>query len=309
MSDVEVSIIICTHNRAAELGRVLDDLASQAGIGRMQAELIVVDNNSSDATRGLVEARAAGFPLPVRYLFEPTQGKSHALNRGIREARGAILAFTDDDVRLPPRWLAGLLAPFARASCMGVAGAVRPYWSEPPPAWVSESEPYRMMAAIVQYWQGPEPGLARTAPIGANCAWRRDVFERHGGYRTDLGPAGAGSLLGEDTEFGLRMQGAGEEIWYTPEAMLYHPVAPDRLRKEYFLAWYFHSGKAEAYRRPEASVRIAGVPRYLFRELIASAARWLFSRAPARRFYFKLLTWQAAGRIRGYRERRRVPHP
>jgi GT2 family glycosyltransferase len=304
MPGLDASVVICTHNRADELMLVLDDLAAQSGLGGLRCEVLVIDNASTDATRARVEARMPGFPLPLRYAYEGEQGKSFALNRGIAEAQADILVFTDDDVRIPTRWLRAMLAPFENRSCMGVGGAVRPRWDVPPPPWVSESDPYRMMAAIVQYWQGPRVGITDTTPIGANCAWRREVFARHGGYRTDLGPAGERAQIGEDTEFGLRMQSAGEEIWYTPDALLFHPVAPERLTQRYFLDWYYHSGVAEAYRPATVpSYRIGGIPRYLFREIARSAIRWAWTRAPDRRFFYKLLTWQAAGRIRGYRER------
>ena len=300
---MDASVVICTYNRATEIGLVLDDLAAQAGLGAWRCEVLVVDNNSSDGTRAEVEARQGKGALPVRYVHEPEQGKSRALNRGIAEARGDIIAFTDDDVRIPPAWLAALLAPFDDPACMGVAGAVQPQWTTPRPAWISDTEPYRMMGAIVQYWKGSEAGPAGASPIGANCAWRREVFERHGGYRTDLGPGGASAPLGEDTEFGLRVMSRGERVWYEPSALLHHPVAPERLRPSYFTHWYYQSGRVESCRADIGpSVRIGGVPRYLFRELATSAVRWAISPPGPRRFFHKLRTCQTMGRIRGYRE-------
>lgn len=302
---VDVSVVICTYNRAADVALVLDDLAAQAGLGPMRWEVIVVDNNSTDATREAVESRMTGFPVPLRYVLEPAQGKSLALNRGIAEATGATLAFTDDDVRIPPAWLASILGPFADPACMGVAGAVLPRWVSPPPPWVSDAEPYRMMGAIVRYWQGTEACEAPVPPIGANCAWRRSVFARFGGYRTDLGPGGATAPLGEDTEFGLRVMTQGERVRYEPAALLYHPVSAARLTRRYFVDWYYQSGRVQSLRAESgASARIAGVPRYLFRELAGTAVRWAFAAAPARRFFYKLRTYQAFGRIRGYREQR-----
>ena len=249
-----------------------------------------------------VHARSAAAPFALRYVLEARQGKSHALNRGIAEARGDVLAFTDDDVRIPPTWLAAILGPLADPARMGIAGAVLPQWTTPRPSWISVAEPYRMMGAIVQYWQGGEAAPAAAPPIGANCAWRREVFARHGGYRTDLGPGGESAPLGEDTEFGLRVMSRGEPVWYEPAALLHHPVAPERLTRRYFTDWYYQSGQVEACRadiRP--SVRIAGVPRYLFRELAAAAARWAVTPPGPRRFFHKLRTYQTVGRIQGYR--------
>src|SRR3954466_10010236 len=84
--DVEISIIICTANRAAELR---DTLASLAHVRRPGAvELLVVDNRSTDATRAVVEEVACGYPFPLRYVFEEEEGKYAALNSGIKAARG-----------------------------------------------------------------------------------------------------------------------------------------------------------------------------------------------------------------------------
>ena len=302
-AEVDASVVICTYNRAASVGVVIDDLAAQTGLGQRRCEVLVIDNNSTDGTRAVVEARQGKSACPIRYTLEPKQGKSHALNRGIAEARGSILAFTDDDVRIPPSWLAALLEPFDDPACMGVAGAVLPQWTTPRPSWISDIEPYRMMGAIVQYWQGSRPGPASASPIGANCAWRREVFSRHGTYRTDLGPGGESAPLGEDTEFGLRVMSRGERVWYQPAALLHHPVVPERLTPRYFTSWYYQSGRVEARRADiEPSVRIAGVPRYLFRELASAAARWAITRPGPRRFFHKLRTYQIVGRIRGYRD-------
>jgi glycosyltransferase involved in cell wall biosynthesis len=306
--EVDASVVICTYNRPTEVGLVLDDLAAQAGLAGRRCEVLVIDNNSTDATRAVVEARQGTGALPVRYVFEPKQGKSHALNRGVAEAAGHIIAFTDDDVRIPPTWLAEILAPFDDPACMGVAGAVMPQWSTPRPRWVSDTEPYRMMGAIVQYSQGADAGPALASPIGANCAWRREVFERHGGYRTDLGPGGSSAPLGEDTEFGLRVMSRGERVWYSPAALLHHPVTPERLTPGYFTNWYYQSGRVESRRTDlEPSVRIAGVPRYLFRELADAAVRWAVSPPGPGRFFHKLRTYQALGRIHGYRDQHARP--
>lgn len=99
---MKFSVIIATYNRADELPRTLESLK------KLEAdepwEVIVVDNNSSDNTREVVEG-VKSFPVPLRYIFEKEQGRSAALNAGIRAAQGEILAVTDDDVRVDPHWL------------------------------------------------------------------------------------------------------------------------------------------------------------------------------------------------------------
>src|SRR5690606_26326431 len=112
----------------------------------------------------------------------------------------------------------------------------------------------------------------------------------------------------EDTEFGQRMITLGEPVCYAPDAVLYHPVAPERLNRRYFLKWYRDSGRFEPFRAgAPPAVSIAGIPRYLFRELIAVGAAWLTAFDPVRRFYYKLRTWQTLGRMRGFRDAAAAP--
>src|SRR4051812_5519603 len=94
-SDADISIIICTANRAAELRDTLESLARVRQPGLV--ELLVVDNRSTDSTRAVVEDLVRGYPFPLRYLFEGEEGKYAALNAGIRAARGTIIVATDDD--------------------------------------------------------------------------------------------------------------------------------------------------------------------------------------------------------------------
>src|SRR5829696_8927692 len=100
---MKFSVIIATYNRAEELVKTLDSLKNLESTGAW--EVIIVDNNSSDNTREVVLGRVESFPIPLRYVMEKEQGRSAALNAGIRAAQGEILAITDDDVRVDPHWL------------------------------------------------------------------------------------------------------------------------------------------------------------------------------------------------------------
>src|SRR3954453_18754886 len=122
--DVEISIIICTANRAADLR---DTLASLAHARRPEAvALLVVDNRSTDTTRGVVEEMACGYPFPLRYVFEEEEGKYAALNSGIKAARGTIIVATDDDARFEMDWLERAADGLSRYDCDFVGGPVCP---------------------------------------------------------------------------------------------------------------------------------------------------------------------------------------
>src|SRR5690348_6636976 len=120
------SVVIATFNRAADLRATLESLAGLQP--RRDWEVIVVDNNSTDETKAVVAAAAETFPAPLRYLFEREQGRSPALNAGIRLARGEIIATTDDDVRVEPDWLDRAAEGLENLQCDYVGGRVLPIW-------------------------------------------------------------------------------------------------------------------------------------------------------------------------------------
>ena len=100
-TEPEFSIVLCTRNRAELLAHALASL-QLIDYPKEQVELVLVDNGSTDATREVVENSAVRFPFAVRYVYEVEPGLSVARNRGISEARGRFLLFTDDDQLVDP---------------------------------------------------------------------------------------------------------------------------------------------------------------------------------------------------------------
>jgi GT2 family glycosyltransferase len=262
-------------------------------------EVILVDNNSTDDTKAVCHSFVEKHPLRFRYLLQKRQGKSFALNTGIANARGAIIAFTDDDITVDPGWLQELLKIFERYDCEGAAGRIIPVWQTPKPTWFSADGPYRLMLAIVQYDHGNQPCQVETPPFGANMAFRKDAFERYGMFRTDLGPSAATTLRGEDSEYCLRVIGAGGRIMYAPESIVYHPVEKERTKKHYFQSWYFDYGRTRVRITGvvKDAPRYCGIPRYMLRQLLAAAWNWMTSIRPKPRFYYRLQMSQTMGEI------------
>jgi glycosyltransferase involved in cell wall biosynthesis len=259
-------------------------------------ELLVVDNNSTDSTRQVVETFAKGADFVVRYVFEKTQGRSAALNAGIAEAKGEVIVFTDDDVLLHPDWLSNLKQTFDRFDCAAVAGRVVPMWNHPKPDWLEMEGQF----AVVNFELGDELKEIKIPPLGANSAFRKGVFRRHGTFRLDLGVSGSKhTVTCDDTEFGDRLIRAGDKIMYCPHAIVYHPVDPGRTTKKYFLSWYYYNGVSltRTAGLPKGGVFYFGAPRWLYRELLVNLTTWLFAINAKRRFQGKLRTYRSVGNI------------
>jgi glycosyltransferase involved in cell wall biosynthesis len=286
---IKYSIVIATYNRAADLRATLNSLNDLQPDGPW--EVIVVDNNSSDDTDTVVQDAAPSFSAPLRYLFEREQGRSPALNSGIRAAAGAIIATTDDDVRVPADWLNRASEALERLGCDYVGGRVLPIWGGPRPSWLPDhGGKHWAVVALLDY--GPDPiEFGTRVPLGVNMAFRRSAFDRAGGFDPNTGRR-AGTLLGQEVrEWCIRARKAGVRGYYVPELSLHHIIPPERLNKRYFRRWFYWRGISRAllYQRsglnmeaPEQTTldfstvpHVFGVPRYLYRKALAAAAGWL----------------------------------
>jgi glycosyltransferase involved in cell wall biosynthesis len=304
---MKISVILCTYNRFQSLTNALDSVAAQTLPESVEWEVLVVDNNSRDQTREVVEDFCRRYPRRFRYLLEPQQGKSYALNAGIREAKGEILAFMDDDVTVDPRWLASLTAPLRNGKWAGSGGLTVPAQTFTPPDWMALDGPYSMMGILCAGFDlGDKPRELDQAPYGTNMAFRKEMFEKHGDFRTDMGPCPGSEMRNEDTEFGRRLLAAGEHFWYEPSAIVYHMIPEDRAKKEFFLTWWFDFGRA-LVREWGRGPAVLGIPGPYFNILklgtIAMAermGRWMVARNPQKRFYWKCWVWATAGQIKEY---------
>lgn len=294
----DISIVVCTYNRCERLQRFLQSMEAVPDVPLPVWELIIVDNNSSDDTRQVVEACARRWTARVVYLFEPRQGKSYALNAGIAAARGGIVACTDDDVTVHPQWLSGLWQTFLAYDCPAVGGKIVPVFEAAIPRWLALYPSYPFLNALVSFDFGTVPCALRHPPFGANMAFRKEVFARYGLFRTDLGPADGNPMgKGEDSEFASRLLRDGKTIMYAPGAVIFHPVERERLKRAYFSSWYYNYGRSEMVRStvPAGTVRYFGIPRFLYRRLIAAFAAWVLDVSPRRRLRKKLEFCRAAG--------------
>lgn len=309
---MKYSVVIATYNRAGDLRGTLQSLSGLRPDGPW--EVIVVDNNSTDRTRGVVEEAAGRFPAPLRYVFEREQGRSPALNAGIRVARGEIVATTDDDVRVEADWLNRAAEGLARPGCDYVGGRVLPIWGAPRPAWLPDhGGKHWAVIALLDYGTDAIEFGARV-PLGVNMAFRRSALDRAGLLDPHTGRK-AGTLLGQEVrEWCIRARAAGVRGFYVPEMVVQHLIPAGRLTKGYFRRWFYWRGisRAMLYEKagldmeaPEQTAldfrmvpHVLGVPRYLYRKAVTNAVACVgaFVRGDAvAAFEHELWVWFFAG--------------
>jgi glucosyl-dolichyl phosphate glucuronosyltransferase len=306
---MDITVILCTYNRGSSLAKALDGVAASQMPSSVTWEVLIVDNNSTDQTRTVAEDYCSRHPGRFRYLFEAKQGKSHALNSAVRAAQRHILAFMDDDVVVEPGWLQSLTAGLHNDEWAGAGGRILPVWTCAQPRWLSLDGRYPL-APLAVFDLGPNAGPLEEPPFGTNMAFRKVMFEKHGGFRIDLGPTTQGDhrqwysagipRTSEDTEFGWRLLAAGERLRYEALAVVHHPVPESRLKKSYFLAWRFEQARANVLLygiEPGTKWFVAGVPLYMFRRLAVWTLRWLTTLDPGKRFSCRLKAWSAVGQI------------
>jgi len=128
-------------------------------------------------------------------------------------------------------------------------------------------------------------------------AFRREVFEKHGDFRTDLGRMGSSLLGREDVEFANRLLTAGEPLWYEPRAVVRHRVQQCRMNKKYVLNWWYWYGFSEVadLGPPQGKWVINGVPLVLFRRLVRWTLQWIISIRTQQRLFCQRTAWYIAG--------------
>jgi glycosyltransferase involved in cell wall biosynthesis len=197
---MRISVVIATKDRARYLERVFASLEAQ--IAAPSFELVVADNGSSDGTRDEVELASARVHFPIRYVSEPQPNRAKARNRGIEAAEGYLVLFCDDDVQLPPGFLAAHEAAHARDDVI-VDGPI---------------------INVPSYDFRPKPTLANYSGAflcSCNASLPKRAFVAAGGFDERF------NLYGwEDTELGVRLRRSGLKRKFAWDAYLWHIKLP-----------------------------------------------------------------------------------
>ena len=234
---MDVSIIVCTQNHAVSLKQTLTAMQALQVPDGVAAELLIVDNASTDDTHAV--AQAAALPqLTVRYLFEPRKGQVYARNTGLEHTTGDIVLFTDDDVRVPADWIAGMIAPIVEGRADAVAGGVRlaPHLQRD---WLTPAHKAKLADTA---------SLSRVAPermVGANMAFSRRILARVPGFDPELGPGALGFY--DETLFCEQLQLAGFRLGGALDTIVEHHPESNRLLRSSWLHSARAFGRSSAY--------------------------------------------------------------
>jgi glycosyltransferase involved in cell wall biosynthesis len=278
----DISIVIPTYNRCGQLGPVLAALLAQ-DTGGATYEVIVVDNNSRDGTRAVVENAMAADSLGlIRYVFEPRQGVSHARNTGVERSRAPIVGFLDDDgvpVRTWVREAKRAFDVYPQVDCIG--GRVRAHRDARRPSWLTNAHAGPVALQDRPHVQWVNRSSASTCLIGANLAIRRAVFDQVGWFSPDY-------PRNQDREFEMRMWRAGKLGMYLPTMDVIVEIPEERLTKRYHRKWQATTGRYHALLRfrdtldaggrlhdGESNIRrFLGTPLFLYRSFLHHIAGW-----------------------------------
>jgi GT2 family glycosyltransferase len=269
---LDLTLAICAYNAQQRLPMALEALARQSAEG-IGWEVLVIDNNSTDATAATAQQMGQSLGLPLRVIHEPQSGLAAARRRGAVEARGRYLSYVDDDNLVELDWAEQCVTFLdEHPRCGVVGGRIDPLFEDPAARPADFRENFAMALAIRDF--GPQARQlippADDPPCGAGMTGRTDVFRQ---VLCEIGLALSGRKgkrlsSGEDTEIGLLIHRLGWEMWYTPALRMSHVLPSSRLTQQYLQRLIAGGAQSAAWldylrgKQPRCS-RVAALGRYL----------------------------------------------
>lgn len=219
----DVTIIICTFNRADWLREAIKSLA-ELRTKDFTYEVLVVDNASTDHTKDVVMEQIDQLDCSIRYVHESEPGVSFARNRGVEETNSTWIAFFDDDELAEPDWLIQLLDSAEKNNVKCVGGGVRLRLHE---GLNRKLKPWVRILLGCTETMVDEMYDGKRVPTTGNMLIHTEIFDKIGLFRTDLVEGG------EDTDLYHRMRREGYEAWHSPQALTHHQIPAFRIKEDY----------------------------------------------------------------------------
>jgi glycosyltransferase involved in cell wall biosynthesis len=309
---MRLDVIIPTYNRQDLLPNALNSLLAAEIPAGLDVGVTVIDNNSTDGTRSVIESFAEKSGGRIRYCFERQQGRSHALNAGVNATSGELIGVIDDDEEIDPQWYKIAFEAFTTRDLDFIGGPYVPRWSMPPPAWLPLE--YGSVVGCVDGGDEERP-FDKNYPgilMGGNAIFKRSILLKVGMYTTWLGRTDKGLLSGEDEELYHRLLAAGARGVYLPSLRIYHHVVAERLTRKYFRSWCFWRGVSlgllEQTRKQDCAY-LFGLPRWQYRSAIRGLGSGLTGlvvtpKEQSQAFASELALWDFLGLFYGRHFRR-----
>jgi glucosyl-dolichyl phosphate glucuronosyltransferase len=260
---MKLSVIIPTYNRSLYLDTCLKSLLNQS-LPKSKYEIIIVDNGSTDNTKKVVRRYIEAFKNQVRYIFEPIPGLLAGRHRGLKESKGNILVFCDDDIVASKGCLDAIYQTFLNKKVQLVTGRFLPKYEAVPPYWEKYLWSRSRESSVCGHYSLADYGK-KPRYLHPNTAWgllfpiRKKTLIKYGGFNPDCIPKRYQYLQG-DGETGLceRLAKEGIKSYYVPEALVHHWVTKERLTLDYLSKRMFYQGICSSYtdlrnRRPASS--------------------------------------------------------
>lgn len=249
----EISIVICSYNRAKYIGEAMLSLYTQT-LEPTRFEVIVVDNASTDNTADICREFIANHAnAQFTYLLETQQGASFARNTGAAIAKAPLLCFMDDDAIAEPEFLQNILQFFKEVpDAGGLGGRIIPRYIPAEPTWMSHY--VSSLVGHFHYAEERTPFKNGKYPLESNMIIKTADFHTIGGFNTKLpGVSGTLRIGGEGKDFFFRLMALGKIIYYDPKVRVEHVVETAKLTPEYMYRVASGIGRGERVRMLEKS--------------------------------------------------------
>lgn len=263
-----LSVLICTYNREKYIGPLLESIAAN-DLATNQYEIVLVDNNCTDNTNGVCEAFAkAHKDVEFHYFVEPEQGLSAARNKAIKEAKGDLLVYIDDDA-LVDNWYLRTVNDYltAHPEISAVGGPIIPLYETAEPRWMTRFTK-ELLCGYLYFGNKERTFPGKRYPGGGNAAYRADVFQKVGLFNTALGRKGNNLMGAEEKDIFDKMTAQGMRFTYLPKMILHHIIPQKKLERDYFNRLTYQIGQSERTR-----TLAIGRGKYCKR-LFAEAVKW-----------------------------------
>jgi len=246
-----LSIVVCTYNREAYIKKTLSYLNNQSSDPE-KYEVIIVDNKSTDNTASICkDFIKTSDTKHFHYFLEKNQGHTFARNKGIIESKGGYIAFLDDDAWVNGSYCNEIIRYFdSHPDVMAIGGKITPVYEGPTPKWMSKYL-LPLVAGLDMGDQVKEFKYSKY-PIGANMAFRAEVFKNYGNFNTELGRRGKELEGGDEKDMVYRLKKDGKKVQYVPSVHVKHVIPESRTEMTYIKGQAIGVGTSERKRLSNA---------------------------------------------------------